>query len=159
VHIRPYEDKDAVATYDIFERAIHTTAAGHYSEEQLDAWAPRDLDASGLASWGARRAAAQTLVAVEDDEAVGFSDLVDGTLLDMLFVDPRFGRRGVASALISSIVELARAGGAPHLETHASLVARPVFERHGFVVVTQQTPVIRGVAMTNFKMYLSFGRA
>jgi putative acetyltransferase len=157
VRIRPYQDHDAAATRAIYGRAIHTTAAAYYSEKQLDAWAPRDLDADDLDAWAARRAAARTLVAVEDDHAAGFSDLVDGTLLDMLFVDPRFGRRGVASALIRSIIALAEASGAPSLEAHASLVARPVFERHGFVVVAQQTPVVRGVAMTNFKMCLALG--
>jgi hypothetical protein len=29
-----------------------------------------------------------------------------------------------------------------------------VFERNGFVVIEQCTPVVRGVAMTNFKMHL-----
>ena len=154
MHVRAYRCEDAGATREIYERAVHMTAATHYSSEQLDAWAPRDLDGAGLAAWGARRAAAQTVVAVEDDQVAGFSDLVDRTLLDMLFVDPRLGRRGIGSALISAIIRRARAGDAPYLETNASLVARPVFERHGFVVMAQQTPVVRGVALTNFKMRL-----
>lgn len=136
---------------------MRTTAAMHYSADQLEAWAPRLVDGAALAAWRAKRAGAHTLVAVQDDQVAGFSDLVDGALLDMLFVDPRFGRQGIGSALIASIIDLATSGGAPYLETHASLVARPVFERHGFVVVAQQAPVIRGVVMTNFKMRLRLG--
>ena len=70
----------------------------------MEAWAPGGLDASADRAWAAARAAAQTIVAVTDTRIVGFSDLVDGTLLDMLYVDPDMGRRGVGSALITRIV-------------------------------------------------------
>jgi putative acetyltransferase len=152
VHIRPYQDGDAGPTLAVYERAVHQTAASDYSPEQLAAWAPLDRDEAGRVEWGTRRGAPQTVVAVEEDRVVGFSDLVGGTLLDMLFVDPSFARRGVGSLLIETVVALAKAAGAPYLETHASLTARAVFAHHGFVVVTRETPVIRGVKLTNFKM-------
>lgn len=152
MRVRPYQTEDAGPTLEVYERAGHQTAARDYGPEQLGAWAPLDRDPPARAAWGKRRAAAQTIVAVEGDRIAGFSDLVDGSLLDMLFVDPSFGRRGVGSLLIEAVLALAREGGAPHIETHASLTARAVFERHGFVVVARERPVIRGVELTNFKM-------
>ena len=140
-------------------RGLFTLRRQDYSDAQLNAWAPKDLDDAGRADWATARAAARTVVAVDNREVVGFSDLVDGTLLDMLYVEPRYAGRGVGSALISTIVRLARAGGASVLETDASLTARPVFERYGFAVVTQQTPYVRDVAMTNCKMRLNLGSA
>lgn len=118
----------------------------------MDAWAPLGLDEAASAAWARVRAAAHTIVAVDDDEVFGFSDLVDGAVLDMLYVDPRVSRQGVGSVLIASIVSLARESGAATIETHASLTARPLFERHGFVVVEPCAPVVRGIQMTNFKM-------
>ena len=149
--IRPYRDEDASPTRGVFERAVRGSASTHYSSEQLDAWAP-PADAAILEGWADRRAAAQTLVATENDRIAGFSDLVDGRLLDMLFVDPDFGRRGVGAELIAAVVDLARGAGAPYVEAHASLTARPVLERSGFFVVAEETPVIRGVAFANFRM-------
>jgi putative acetyltransferase len=73
----------------------------------------------------------------------------------MLFVDPDVSRRGVGAALVTRIVCLARDAGAGTLETYASLTARPLFERFGFVIVERRAPVVRGVAMTNFKMRLT----
>jgi putative acetyltransferase len=105
-----------------------------------------------LATWGAERANAQTVVAAEGDEVLGFSDLVDGRLLDMLYVDPSAGRRGIGTALLTEIVRLACAAGAPGIETYASLTARPIFERHCFTIIEQRTPVVGGIAMTNFLM-------
>lgn len=67
-------------------------------------------------------------------------------------MDPAFARRGIATALIDRLCRLWTEGGAEVIETDASITARPVFERHGFVVLEEQTPVVRGVAMTNFKM-------
>jgi putative acetyltransferase len=152
MQIRPYRDENSVAIWNIFDRAVHTTASAHYSEEQLNAWAPAELDAAMLTKWGTHRAAAETLIAVEDDQVAGFADLVGGTYLDMLYVDPRFGRQGIGSALISSIIDLAKAADASHLTTDASLTARPVFERNGFVVIEQRAPVHNGVRFTNFRM-------
>ena len=56
----------------------------------------------------------------------------------VLFVDPDFGRHGVASALLASVVALARQRGLPALTTFASLTSRPVFERHGFVITGER---------------------
>ena len=49
--------------------------------------------------------------------------------------------------------------GAVELSTHASLTARPFFEAHGFAVVVEQHPVLRGVALTNFVMRRDLGPA
>jgi putative acetyltransferase len=152
MELRAYRDEDAGATRAVFERAVRLTALGDYSKEQVEAWAPSDFSASDLAAWGSERASAQTVVAAEGDEVLGFSDLVDGRLLDMLYVDPTAGRRGIATALLTEIVSLARDAGAPEIETCASLTARPIFERHAFTVIEQRTPPLRGVSMTNFRM-------
>ena len=134
---------------------MRITAAAHYTQEQVEAWAPASCDTSDLPTWAAARAAATTMVAVMGPRVVGFGDLVGGSLLDMLFVDPDASRRGVGSALVRQIVALAGEGSATDLETYASLTARPVFERLGFVVVERCTPVVRAVAMTNFRMRLT----
>lgn len=159
MHLRRYRDADAVATRRVFERAVRVTATGDYTDAQLKAWAPGDLDGPQRTAWAHARTSAHTIVAVENDRIAGFSDLVSSSVLDMLYVDPDFGRRGIGSALITEIVNLARSGRAPAIKTDASLTARPVFERHGFAVVTQQTVVVRGVPMTNLKMHLALDRA
>jgi GNAT superfamily N-acetyltransferase len=56
----------------------------------------------------------------------------------LLAVDPDFGRHGVASALLASVVAVARQRGLPALTTFASLTSRPVFERHGFVITGER---------------------
>jgi putative acetyltransferase len=156
MELRAYRDDDRRATREVFERAVHRTAAADYSPEQLEAWAP-GLAESDLDRWAAARSAAKTVVAVVDGKVIGFSDLVGDSTLDMLYVDPDAGRSGVAGALIEEVCRLAREQGADTIEADASLTARPLFERHGFVVVEERMPVLDGVAMPNFRMRLSQG--
>jgi putative acetyltransferase len=149
VHLRDYAPADADPTLAVFRRAVRVTAARDYTPEQVAAWAPDDLDPR---AWAERRAAARTRVAVLDDAVVGFTDVDAGGYVDMLFVDPAAGGRGVATALLAWAVATARADGADALTVHASVTARPFFARHGFVVEAEQHPVRRGVTLTNYRM-------
>jgi len=149
VILRPYGDDDGPATLEVFLRAIRVTAAHDYSPEQVAAWASDEIDPAG---WAARRRASRTQVAEVDGRVVGFTDVDEHGYVDMLFVDPASARQGVATALLDWAVTTARELGADGLSTHASLTARPFFEEHGFVVVEEQQPVLRGVTLRNFVM-------
>ena len=136
MELRAYTAGDAQATSVIFLRAVRETAEGPSTRRsRSEAWAANygDLD-----SWAAARAAAHTQLAIIDGHVAGFTDLDDHGYIDMLFVDPDFGRHGVASALLASVVALARQRGLPALTTFASLTSRPVFERHGFVITGER---------------------
>ena len=147
--IRPFAVVDGEATLDVFLRAIRITASSGYTPEQIAVWAPNNMD---IAVWTAKRQATPTVVATSDDRVVGFTDLDGRGYIDMLFVDPDFGRRGVASALLGWVLERADERGITELSTHASLMARPFFEKFGFVVLEQRYPVLDGVRLTNFSM-------
>nr|WP_255371682.1 GNAT family N-acetyltransferase [Cellulosimicrobium sp. CUA-896] len=106
-----------------------------------------------MTGWDERRHGADTLVAELDGIVVGFSDLRPDGLVDMLFVDPRAGGRGVARALLTAVQADARARGIVELRTLASRSARPVFERLGFTVVAERPDnTVRGVVVPNTEM-------
>jgi putative acetyltransferase len=135
VELRAYAAGDAQATLAIFLRAVRETARAHYSPEQVAAWA---ADSGDLDSWAAARTAVHTQLAIINDHVAGFIDLDDHGYIDMMFVDPDFGRQGIASALLASMLTLARQRGLPAVTTFASLTSRPVFERHGFVITGER---------------------
>ena len=147
--LRAYDESDAEATLRVFLRAVRVTASKDYSPEQIAAWGSDDIS---LDVWAVKRLQTDTVVAVEGDEVLGFSDVDDRGYVDMMFVDPTVTRRGVASALLDHVTRMAREHGAVELTTYASLTARPFFEKHGFVVVEERQPVLRGVSLTNFSM-------
>ncbi len=129
--MREYEANDAAGTREVFHAAVRRTALGHYTRAQVKAWAPDEID---LDRWSPRRAAAWTVVAVAEDELVGFADLTDAGEMDMLFVHPDHGRRGIASALVARVVREAGRRGLHQIDVRASRVLQPLLERLGFAI-------------------------
>jgi len=150
VGIRDYGPGDAGPTLEVFIDAVTVTGASFYTAAQVEAWA--DPGNRELAAWHARRSAHGSFVATVDGEVVGFSDVDAAGHIDMLFVSPRLGRRGIATALLREVERRARASGVTMLATDASLVLRPLLERLGFTATAEQHPVMGGVALTNFAM-------
>ncbi|WP_271220770.1 GNAT family N-acetyltransferase [Streptosporangium carneum] len=147
--IRPYRSDDAQATLDVFYRAIRVTASRDYDPAQLAAWASPDIDP---ADWATARKEATTWVAEIDGTVVGFTDIDPTGYIDMMFVDPRVGRTGVAGALLDRVTEIARSREVGELTVNASLTARPFFERRGFTMIAEQQVERRGSVLTNFRM-------
>lgn len=149
ITIRPFVPADAAPTLEVFQRAIWRTAAADYSSEQIAAWAPADAD---LGAWMERRSQLNTVVAVVDGLIAGFTDVDPSGYIDMMFVHPASGRRGVATALLLWARTEAERLGASTLHTHVSITARPFFEAQGFAVDRERHPILRGVVMTNYAM-------
>jgi putative acetyltransferase len=148
IAIRSYAPQDADVTIEIFVRAIRELASRDYTPAQVDAWAQvEDREA-----WARIRAARPTWIAACDGAVAGFSDLAAGGHLDMMFVHPRYQRRGVASSLLTTVEAAAREQNLSLLTTEASLTARPFFEVAGFHVVAAQEVQKRGQTFRNFRM-------
>lgn len=147
--LRLHRQDDVSVLISIFRAAVREIAVGDYTEAQILAWAPDFIDPE---KFGRRCAAKHTWVAETDGLIAGFSDLEPDGHLDMLYVDPRISRRGVARALFSHIEGIARIRGLNRLFAEASISARPTFEAVGFEVLAPQTVTVRGESMTNYRM-------
>jgi GNAT superfamily N-acetyltransferase len=124
------------------------TAAGVYRRASLSNAGDRDnllahpefliLGPEGLAE-------GRTYVAEEDGSVVGFATWAQaGTAIELedLFVDPGWRRRGIATALVSRIVDVLRAQGVQCLEVTANPHAQGFYSAAGFIDC--------GVAETDF---------
>ncbi len=69
-----------------------------------------------------------------------------------MLVAPGPAGRGVAKSLFDHAAAALAAQGVAELFTEASLVARPFFERQGFVVEEEQWVERRGVVLRRFAM-------
>ena len=143
--------QDATATLQVFQLAILQTASKDYEPEQVTAWAGVGL--RDLTEWDHARSAAHTVVATIDDRLVGFADFTDDGVLDMLFVHPDEGGRGIARRLVTRVQHAARRAGLRSLRTFASRSAQPAFTRLGFTTVEYRpTNTVRGVVVPNSEM-------
>ncbi|WP_084688070.1 GNAT family N-acetyltransferase [Paraburkholderia oxyphila] len=141
--------QDAAPLAALFRDAILTLAAPHYDAAQRAAWASAadDLDA-----FDARLARGVTLVAWHAGQPVAFGQLLPCDHVEMLYVAPAWTRRGLASALIARFEVLAREAGASTLDTDASALARPVFERAGFSLVAEEIVRRGSVSLPRFHL-------
>lgn len=144
--LRPYRPSDLGELLELFYDTVHTVNARDYTPEQLDAWADGAPD---LEEWGRTLSEHTAFVAVEDGIITGFGDIDASGYLDRLYVHKDFQRRGIASALCEA---LEGAVEAEHIVTHASVTARPFFEKRGYRVIRERRVVRHGVPMTNYRM-------
>ena len=146
MEIREYAEENCMELIRLFFDTVHTVNAADYTPAQLDAWAPGDADE---AKWNASFLGHRTLVAWQDGKIVGFADMDDSGYLDRLYVHRDYQRWGVATALCDALEK-----HLPDAEytTHASITARPFFEKRGYLVLKEQQVRRGDVWLTNYVM-------
>lgn len=144
--IREYRSSDLREIVELFYDTVHTVNAKDYTPEQLNAWADGRVD---MAEWGRSLMEHITLVAEDGGRIVGFGDIDPSGYLDRLYVHKDCQRQGVATALCDA---LEGAVYAERIVTHASITARPFFEKRGYEVAWEQQELRHGTALTNYRM-------
>ncbi len=143
--IRAYRSSDCKELTELFYYTVHTVNAKDYTKEQLDAWATGQVD---LEKWDQSLQAHFSIVAVDDGIIVGFGDIDQTGYLDRLFVHAKHQGQGIATAICDRL-EGAVQG---NIVTHASITARPFFEKRGYQVAKEQQVERHGLLLTNFVM-------
>ncbi|HIY63428.1 MAG TPA: GNAT family N-acetyltransferase [Candidatus Mediterraneibacter stercoripullorum] len=157
MEIRPYKTEDIQEIAELFYQTVHTVNAADYTNKQLDAWTDGNID---LAAWDRSFQAHMTLVAVitqseaEDkkdasEQIAGFADMNSTGYMDRLYVHKDFQHCGIASALCDRLEE---AVDADQITTHASITAKPFFEKRGYRVIREQQVERKGILLTNYVM-------
>ncbi|MFT6714244.1 MAG: RimJ/RimL family protein N-acetyltransferase/ribosomal protein S18 acetylase RimI-like enzyme [Planctomycetota bacterium] len=152
--IRKYCPGDAPSIGRIYRDAVHQIAKEHYTQAQLKAWAPRQVD---YPKWEARCEEKQPFLAMAGMEIAGFLELdLEATEahVDCAYVNPRFARMGAISILIEHALGICRSKGLTAVRVEASECARPLFEKYGFQVLELQQVEVRGEVLSNSRMRL-----
>src|SRR5580704_1109448 len=126
--LRPYLPSDAARCAAIFRASVEALTGDDYDDDQRRAWA----------------AAA--------DDVAGFGALKGADVIDMLYVDPEFARRGIGALLIDALTRLASGRGAQQLISEVSDTARTSFEKQGFVAQRRNLVQLDGEWLANTTM-------
>lgn len=149
IRIRRYVRGEEAALFDVFYTAVHVVASRDYTTEQVQAWAPRDLDA---ALWRDKIRSINPFVAELDRELVGYADVQPNGYIDHFFVSGSHPRKGIGSLLMQRILREAKALEISTLSSDVSRTAQPFFEMFGFILVEQRSRMLRGVTIPNALM-------
>jgi len=143
--IREYQPSDCRILAELFYNTVHTVNAKDYTKAQLDAWATGNVD---LEKWDRSFKEHYSVVALEDEMIIGFGDIDKTGYLDRLYVHSDFQGRGVACAICDWLEQAVKG----RIVTHASITAKPFFEKRGYKVVKEQKIERQGIFLTNFVM-------
>ena len=144
MHIQRYNPGSEMDLWQVFHAAIRRSCRGEYTEAQLRAWAPDDIDD---ARWTSRIRGINPFVAIVDGDIAGYADVQADGYIDHFFMHPDYQRQGIGTALMARLQ--AEAQGLDRLYSHVSDTARPFFECHGFLVAKRQLLEINGQTLAN----------
>lgn len=143
--IRKYQQLDCKELTELFYNTVHNVNAKDYTKEQLDVWATGKVD---LEKWNESLQEHFSIVAVDDEIIVGFGDIDKTGYLDRLFVHASYQRKGIATAICNQLEQTVQGD----ITTHASITAKPFFEKRGYKIVKEQQVERQGIFLTNFCM-------
>lgn len=146
MELRDYRTSDLKEMTELFYHTVHQVNAADYTREQLDVWATGTVD---LKEWDKSFLEHETCIAIIGEQIAGFGDMDQRGYLDRLYVHKDFQRRGIASAICDSLEKKVEASV---FTTHASITARPFFEKRGYRVKKEQQVERGGILLANYVM-------
>ena len=141
--VREYQISDCKEITELFYNTVHTVNAKDYTKEQLDVWATGQVD---LEKWNQSLQEHYSIVVIENEVIVGFGDIDKTGCLDRLFVHADYQGKGIATAICNQLEQTVQGD----ITTHASITAKPFFEKRGYKVVKEQQVERQGIFLTNF---------
>ncbi|MGG7163104.1 GNAT family N-acetyltransferase [Clostridium ihumii] len=146
MEIREYKTSDCNEIAELFYNTVHCINAKDYEKEQLNVWATGSVD---INSWNKSFLKSYTLVAKEKDKIIGFGNVDDSGYLDMLYIHKDYQGIGIATSICDM---LEKQYSVEHIRTHASITAKPFFEKRGYRVMKKQLVERNGVKLINYIM-------
>ncbi len=133
--IRTYQAWDCLAIIELFKDTVLNVNCQDYNPEQLQAWIRSSEDVDG---WNNAFLEHRTLVALEDNKIVGFADMTDDGFLDRLYVHKDYQQQHIGKALCDELEAWIWQQGCVTIRTHASITAKPFYEKRGYKVICEQ---------------------
>ena len=150
ITVRAATKSDITRMSEILHDAVGFTCCNDYSADQVKAW----QDKAGGNRWQELWCSELTFYVAEvsSEAVVGFSSINPAGYIHSMFVDYRYLRKGVATALLKVVQAHALAEGVAVLTSDVSITAKPFFESMGFGVVGEQEVTVGCIALRNFSM-------
>lgn len=154
MEIRKFKQGDEVEIWALFYNTIHHINIRDYNHNQIEAWAPEDLDINGAIE---KFREIRPFVAIKDGKIVGYADIQLDGLIDHFFCHHEYQGQGVGRALFSTLEQEASNKGILSMYSNVSITARPFFEAMGFSVEKEQLVPMRDQELTNYRMVRKLG--
>ncbi|MEB3321583.1 MAG: GNAT family N-acetyltransferase [Synechococcaceae cyanobacterium] len=157
LQIRRLQSGDRAQVIEVYGDAVRSQAPGLYTPAQIEAWAahpgrepdfPRSLARGyGLVSCSGARGG----------RVEAFALLDPSDRLSLLYCRGSASRQGRGTALVRLLEARARQAGFRRLRTEASRLSRPLLERLGWRVDTEEEVILAGETFLRWRMIRDLG--
>lgn len=166
--IRKYHKKDCDEVFELFYNTVHNINIKNYTNEQIEAWANLSINQE---DWCKSLEINYSLVYTDDIEKtkeaeqietneekneeisiIGFGDITRAGYLNRLYIHKDHIGKGIGNLLAKELEEYATSLGLKEIVTHASITARPFFEKRGYQLIKEQEVERDGQYLTNYIM-------
>ena len=103
-------------------------------------------------SYSASPSYKKTYLAFQNEKLIGFVELELDGHIDCVYVHPNFHNQGVGSELLNFILKRAKELELKRLFIEASIVAKALFKKHGFVLIKGNKIKRGSVVLVNFTL-------
>lgn len=145
VFLRRYRKEDGAVLANLFYETVHSVNIRDYTETQVNAWATGKIDPE---KWNRSFEEHYSIAALDGNRIIGFGDMDKSGYLDRLYVHKNYQRKGIASAICNELERSVKG----EITVHASVTAKPFFEKRGYKVVKEQQVARNGILLTNYVM-------
>ncbi|WP_172840458.1 GNAT family N-acetyltransferase [Virgibacillus phasianinus] len=154
MELKRFESNRINEVITLFRETILTVNTKDYSKEQVEEWAN---NRHTVDEWVNRLDTSLTYIALINDKIVGFGNMTDEGLVDLLYVHKNHQAEGIGSMLVTQLEADAKRQNFNCITTEASITAKPFFLSKGYFVHQKQLKLIAGTRLTNYKMVKELG--
>ena len=152
MRIRKFRPHDLGEIAKLYYDTVHTINRRDYTDEQINAWAPRYSD---TCFWEDRFKSREVFV-VEEGIIVGFFEFYKCGHIDCFYVHHLWQGKGVGTLMLTHIENLASDLKLDRLFADVSITAKPFFLNKGFKITGEQEVIYNGVKFKNYQMEKHF---
>jgi len=149
MEIVEYTADKAMEVIELFQGSVHEAGKEFYSAEQLEAWSPTPPDYN---LWVSYLNLIEPSLLMKNEKILGFLGFEENGHVDRLYVHKDHLRQGVATMLYQHAEQFALSEGIEKLFTEASYLAKPFFEKMGFITLKKNGICRDGILLNNFSM-------
>ncbi|MBS7252743.1 GNAT family N-acetyltransferase [Flavobacterium branchiicola] len=133
----------------LFVETIQSVCKNDYNPKQIEAWI---YGVHNTERWIEVIETQFVLLAIIENQIVGFGTLKDGNYIDFFYIHKDFQRQGIADKILSELELEAKKHNSKIITSDISITAKPYFEKKGFIVKAEQKNIRLNVELINYKM-------
>lgn len=150
---RKAKKSDLPEMQELFIQTIQSICKNDYNPEQINVWVS---GAKNTQRWIDVIEKQFVLLAIIEEQIVGFGTLKDSNYIDFFFIHKDFQRQGIAQSILSKLELEVKNQHSKIITSDVSITAKSFFEKNGFFVKAEQKNILKGVEIINYKMQKNY---